>query len=251
MKLTILGCGTSGGVPKMPEYWGACDPKNPKNRRRRASVLLESGGKTILFDTTPDLREQMLSAKVGMIDAVFYTHDHADHTHGIDDLRGFYQTSGERVPVYADAQTLSILRHRFDYIFRSQNNYSAICKANTITGPVSVGDMKVIPFEQGHGGGISLGFRVGDFAYSTDLNRLPESAFDTLAGVKVWVVDALRYKEHPTHSHLAQTLEWIERVRPERAILTHMTWDMDYETLCRELPAGVEPAYDGMTVTLT
>lgn len=235
----------------MPEYWGACDPKNPKNRRRRASVLLESGEKTILFDTTPDLREQMLSAKVGMVDAVFYTHDHADHTHGIDDLRGFYQTSGERVPVYADEQTLSILRHRFDYIFRSQNNYSAICKANTITGPVTVGDMKVIPFEQGHGGGISLGFRVGDFAYSTDLNRLPESAFDTLAGVKVWVVDALRYKEHPTHSHLAQTLEWIERVRPERAILTHMTWDMDYETLCRELPAGVEPAYDGMTVTLT
>ena len=251
MKLTILGCGTSGGVPKMPEYWGACDPTNPKNRRRRASVLLESAGKTILFDTTPDLREQMLSAKVEMVDAVFYTHDHADHTHGIDDLRGFYQSSGERIPVYADAQTLSILKHRFDYIFRSQNNYPAICKTHTITGPVTVGDIKVIPFEQGHGDGISLGFRVGDFAYSTDLNRLPESAFDTLAGVKVWVVDALRYKEHPTHSHLAQTLEWIERVKPERAILTHMTWDMDYETLCRELPTGVEPAYDGMTVTLT
>jgi len=250
MKLTILGCGTSGGVPKVPEFWGACDPMNPKNRRRRASVLVEGQGSTILFDTTPDLREQMIAARVKKLDAVFYTHDHADHTHGIDDLRGFYQTSGNRVDIYADTQTLGILKQRFDYIFRSQNNYAAICRAHTLNGPVKVGDLKVIPFEQGHGDGISLGYRVGDFAYSTDLNMLPESAFDTLAGVKIWVVDALRYQPHPTHSHLAQTLEWIERVKPERAILTHMTWDMDYETLKRELPAGVEPAYDGMEVTL-
>jgi phosphoribosyl 1,2-cyclic phosphate phosphodiesterase len=250
MKLTILGCGTSGGVPKVPEFWGACDPANPKNHRRRASVLVEEGDSTILFDTTPDLREQMIAARVKKLDAVFYTHDHADHTHGIDDLRGFYQTSGNRVDIYADAQTLGILKQRFDYIFRSQNNYAAICRAHTLNGPVKVGGLKVIPFEQGHGDGISLGYRVGDFAYSTDLNMLPESAFDTLAGVKVWVVDALRYQAHPTHSHLAQTLEWIERVKPERAILTHMTWDMDYETLKRELPAGVEPAYDGMEVTL-
>ena len=250
MKLTILGCGTSGGVPKVPEYWGACDPANPKNRRRRASVLLQEGDTTLLFDTTPDLREQILSASVERLDAVFYTHDHADHTHGIDDLRGFYQATGERVPVYADAQTLSVLKLRFDYIFRTQNNYPSICRAHTLSAPVTVGPMKVIPFEQGHGDGISLGFRVGDFAYSTDLNMLPESAFDVLAGVKVWVVDALRYQKHPTHSHLAQTLEWIDRVKPERAILTHMTWDMDYETLKAELPDGVEPAYDGMTVTL-
>jgi phosphoribosyl 1,2-cyclic phosphate phosphodiesterase len=250
MKLTILGCGTSGGVPKVPEYWGACDPLNPKNRRRRASVLVEEGDSTILFDTTPDLREQMIAARVQKLDAVFYTHDHADHTHGIDDLRGFYQASGERVDIYADAQTLGILKHRFDYIFRSQNNYAAICRAHTLNGPVKVGDLKVIPFEQGHGDGISLGYRVGDLAYSTDLNMLPESAFDALAGVKVWVVDALRYQPHPTHSHLAQTLEWIDRVKPERAILTHMTWDMDYDTLKRELPEGVEPAYDGMEVTL-
>ncbi len=250
MKLTILGCGTSGGVPKAPEYWGACDPNNPRNRRRRASVLVEYGEKTILVDTTPDLREQMLSARVEKLDAVFYTHDHADHTHGIDDLRGFYQASGQRVPVFADEPTLAILKKRFDYIFRSQNGYPAICRAHTLNGPVKIGDIKVIPFEQGHGEGISLGFRFGDMAYSTDLNMMPETAFEALAGVKVWVVDALRYKEHPTHSHLSQTLEWIKRVKPERAILTHMTWDMDYETLRKELPEGVEPAYDGMTVTL-
>lgn len=250
MKLTILGCGTSGGVPKMPEYWGACDPENPKNRRRRASVLIEDDGTSILVDTSPDLREQMLSAKVKHLDAVFYTHDHADHTHGIDDLRGFYQTSRKRVPVFGDEATISALRDRFSYIFRSQSGYPAICSSHVLNGQKRVGAIKMIPFEQGHGAGISLGYRFGDMAYSTDLDRLPESAFDVLSGVKVWVVDALRYEKHPTHSHLAQTLRWIERVGPEKAVLTHMTWDMDYDTLYETLPAGVEPAYDGMTITL-
>ena len=250
MKLTILGCGTSGGVPRMPEHWGACDPENPKNRRRRASILVEEADTTVLVDTTPDLREQMLSAQVKHLDAVFYTHDHADHTHGIDDLRGFYQTSRERVPVFGDDATIGVLRERFSYIFRSQAGYPAICSSHVLGGAKRVGAIKMVPFEQGHGAGLSLGYRFGDIAYSTDLDRLPESAFDVLSGVKVWVVDALRYEKHPTHSHLAQTLDWIDRVRPERAILTHMTWDMDYDTLCRTLPEGVEPAYDGMTVTL-
>jgi phosphoribosyl 1,2-cyclic phosphate phosphodiesterase len=249
MKLTILGCGTSGGVPKMPEYWGACDPSNPKNRRRRASVLIENKETALLVDTTPDLREQMLSAKVSHLDGVFYTHDHADHTHGIDDLRGFFQNSRQKIPVFSDMQTIDTLKQRFDYIFKSQNGYPAMCSARTINGPTKVGDVTMIPFEQGHGGGVSLGYRFGDIAYSTDLNALPETAFDVLEGVKVWVVDALRYEAHPTHSHLVQTLEWIERVRPERAILTHMTWDMDYETLLSELPEGVEPAYDGMVIS--
>ncbi|WP_417448906.1 MBL fold metallo-hydrolase [Kordiimonas sp.] len=250
MKLTVLGCGTSGGVPKMPEYWGACDPNNPKNRRRRASILVEEGGTTLLVDTTPDLREQLLDAYVHKLDAVFYTHDHADHTHGIDDLRGIFQAMRKRVPVYGDPQTLGVLRHRFDYIFRSQNGYPAICRGHMLKGATTVRGIKVTPFEQGHGGGLSLGYRFGDVAYSTDLDRLPESAFEVLSGVKVWIVDALRYDPHPTHSHLAQTLSWIERVKPERAVLTHMTWDMDYETLRKELPDGVEPAYDGMTITL-
>lgn len=248
MKVTILGCGTSGGVPKMPEYWGACDPNNPKNRRRRASILVEDEGATLLVDTTPDLREQMLAAGVKKLDAVLYTHDHADHTHGIDDLRGFFQTTRTKVPVYGDQQTLDILKLRFEYIFKSQNGYPAICTSHLMSGPKRIAGISVLPFEQGHGGGISLGYRFGDVAYSTDLNRMPESAFDALKGVKVWVVDALRYEPHPTHSHLDQTLEWIEKVQPERAIITHMTWDMDYETLVKTLPKGVEPAYDGMVI---
>lgn len=250
MKLTILGCGTSGGVPKMPEYWGACDPSNPKNRRLRASVLVEEGGTKVLIDTTPDLRAQMLAAGVDQLDAVFYTHDHADHTHGIDDLRGFYHLKRERVPVYGDSQTIELLKQRFGYVFKSVDGYPAICAAHTLLGSKKIGPLTMRPFKQGHGGGISLGYRFGDFAYSTDLNQLPETAFDALKGVKVWVVDALRYKPHPTHSHLAQTLEWIEKVQPEQAILTHMTWDMDYETLTRELPSGVVPAYDGMVIEL-
>lgn len=251
VKVTILGCGTSGGVPKMPEHWGACDPENPKNRRLRASILVEQGDSTVVVDTTPDFRAQMLAARVQKLDAVFYTHDHADHVHGIDDLRGFFHQTREKVPIYSDAQTLSVIKQRFNYIFRSQAGYPAMCRAVELSGlSTKIGELKVTPFEQGHGDGLSLGYRFGDFAYSTDLNRMPETAFEALAGVKVWVVDALRYKPHPTHSHLEQTLEWIERVKPEKAILTHMTWDMDYDTLQKALPHGVEPAYDGMVIEL-
>ncbi len=250
MKLTILGCGTSGGVPKIPEYWGACNPSNPKNRRRRASVLVEEGDTKLVIDTTPDFREQMLMAGLKSLDGVFYTHDHADHVHGIDDLRGFFHTSREKIPVYGDEETISIIKQRFDYIFKSKDGYPAMCNAHILNGAKKVGDIRMIPFEQGHGNSISLGYRFGDMAYSTDLNRLPETAIEVLKGVKVWVVDALRYDPHPTHSHLEQTLEWIDIVKPERAILTHMTWDMDYDTLKAQLPKGVEPAYDGMVIDL-
>lgn len=249
MKLTVLGCGTSGGVPKIPEYWGACDPENPKNRRRRASILVEDGETVILVDTTPDLREQVLSARIKHLDAVLYTHDHADHTHGIDDLRGFFQASRQKIPVYGDPQTIDLLKSRFSYIFKSENGYPAICSARVISGATSINGVNIVPFEQGHGAGLSLGYRFGDMAYSTDLDRMPESAFEALEGVKVWVVDALRYEPHPTHSHLEQTLRWIDRVKPELAVLTHMTWDMDYETLKAELPEGVVPAYDGMVIS--
>lgn len=248
MKLTILGCGTSGGVPKIPEYWGSCDPANPKNRRMRASVMVESTTTRIVIDTTPDFREQMLAVKVPSLDAVFYTHDHADHVHGIDDLRGFFHAKRKKIPVFGDIETLSTLKSRFEYIFRSQSGYPAMCEGKEIKGKTRVGDIVMLPFEQGHGNGISLGYRFGDMAYSTDLDRMTEAGFEALEGVKIWVVDALRYDPHPTHSHLAQTLKWIERVKPKLAILTHMTWDMDYDTLKRELPAGVVPAYDSMII---
>jgi len=250
MKLTILGCGTSGGVPRIPNHWGDCDPSNPKNRRRRASIMVEEGDTRILCDTTPDLREQMLSANVDHLDAVLYTHDHADHTHGIDDLRGFFQMSRKEVPVYGDSHTISSLQQKFGYVFASKEGYPAICDPHVLDGPATVGDINAIPFKQGHGKGFSLGYRFGDMAYSTDVNALSGEAFEALEGVKVWVVDALRYDPHPTHSHLEQTLEWIARVKPERAILTHMTWNLDYETLMGSLPDGVEPGYDGMVIEL-
>ncbi len=250
MKVTILGCGTSGGVPRIGNHWGACDPANPKNRRRRVSILVEDAGTAVLVDTSPDLREQALDAGITRLDAVLYTHDHADHCHGIDDLRGIAYLMGRRIDVYAAPETLAVLKRRFAYIFESQNLYPAICEGHEITGPLHIGSMHIVPFEQQHGPGRSLGFRFGPVAYSTDLDGLSEAAFEALDGVKLWIVDALRYEPHPTHAHLARTLEWIARVKPERAVLTHMTWDLDYERLAAELPAGVEPGYDGLVIEI-
>ncbi len=249
MRATILGCGTSGGVPRIGGVWGVCDRKEPKNRRMRASILIESGGSAILVDTSPDLRAQCLENDIRHLDAVLYTHDHADHTHGIDELRAFAMMQKERVPIHADAETLATLNRRFDYIFASQPGYPAICEGHEIeVAPFRVAGVDVVPFRQRHGWLTSLGFRFGPIAYSTDLNGLDEAAFEALQGVEIWIVDALRPKPHPTHAHLELTLEWIARVRPKRAFLTHMTWDMDYATLCDQLPRGVAPAYDGLVI---
>ena len=180
------------------------------------------------------------------LDSVLLTHDHADHCHGIDDLRGIAGVMRQRVPVHADPRTLDTVTRRFGYVFKGAGGYPPICDGIAIDGPFRVGEIDVVPFEQIHGEIHSLGFRFGDIAYSTDVNELPEEAFKTLEGVKIWIVDALRITPHPSHAHLAKTLSWIERLRPERAILTHMTWEMDYATLIASLPAGVEPAYDGL-----
>jgi len=250
MKVTILGCGTSGGVPRVGGVWGDCDPNNPKNRRRRVSILVEEGEGRLLVDTSPDLREQLLDADVATLDGVLYTHDHADHTHGIDDLRAVFHTMRSPVQVYGNTETLAILLRRFDYIFTPKLGYPAICQANEISRPFCVGGIDIIPFVQYHGPITSLGFRFGKVAYSTDLNGLPKESWAILEGVDTWIVDALRHKPHPTHPHLEMTLEWIKRLKPRRAILTHMTWDMDYDTLRHELPDGVEPGYDGMVIEI-
>ncbi|MBT3536366.1 MAG: MBL fold metallo-hydrolase [Rhodospirillaceae bacterium] len=250
MRVTVLGCGTSGGVPRIGNVWGVCDQEEPRNRRRRSSILVQSATTNLIVDTTPDLREQCLDADLNRLDAALYTHDHADHVNGIDDLRGFMVLQRNRIPIYGDAGTIDSLRQRFGYIFASARDYPPIATAHAIDGPFSVGDIDILPFQQIHGGMDSLGFRFGDIAYSTDLSDLPEASFEMLRGLDVWIVDALRPKPHPTHTHLARTLEWIERLRPKRAILTHMTWDMDYATLCRDLPPGVEPAYDGQIIEL-
>lgn len=247
--LTILGSGTSGGVPRAPQDWGRADPTDPRNRRSRASVWIKSETTSLIVDTSPDLRAQCLAADIGHVDAVFYTHDHADHCHGIDDLRGYAIVQNTRIPVYGDKKSLETITRRFDYIFEEQRLYPALCTAHAIeTDPVTVGDITMQPFIQGHGPGISLGYRFGDMAYSTDVNHLDEQAFRALEGVRTWVVDALRYEPHPTHAHLDMTLEWIERVQPERAILTHLDRPMDHKTLEASLPAGIEVAYDGMVI---
>lgn len=252
LKATILGSGTSGGVPRAPLQWGACDPNHPKNRRSRASLHIETGDKSFVIDTSPDFRNQMLDNDIKKIDAVLYTHDHADHTHGIDDLRGyFYQRDRVPIPVYGAQETLDVLKQRFDYIFEGGPGYPALCTATAIRpGAIEICGQAVQVFHQQHGSSFSYGYRLGDIAYSTDLNHLDDAAFEALAGVKVWIVDALRYEPHPSHPHLDLTLSWIERVRPERAILTHMAWEMDFETLKKRLPKGIEPGFDGFSVRL-
>ena len=252
MRVTMLGCGPSWGVPRIGGDWGACDPANPKNRRRRVSILVEEGRSVLLVDTSPDLREQLLDAQVQRIDAVIFTHAHADHTHGIDDLRSVNQLMGGAIPIYADGETLASLKKRFGYVFAPSKPgleyayYKPTVESRVIDGPFTAAGIPVVPIAQDHGFSQSWGFRFGRFAYSTDVLRLEEAAFAALAGIEVWIVDCIRRRPHVTHSHLERTLQWIERVRPRRAVFTHMDQSLDYEALSRELPAGVEPGYDGL-----
>ncbi len=262
LRITILGCGSSTGVPRVGNDWGKCDPRNPKNRRRRCSVLLEKigpeGRTIVLIDTSPDLREQLLSADVKRVDGVIFTHDHADHTHGIDDLRILSYSNRRLVDVWADPRTLDLLRRRFDYCFETPrgSSYPAIVKGHAIEdfAPVTIGgpggDVTIQPFRQIHGDIDTLGLRVGKLAYSCDLNDLPENALPHLQGLDLWILNALRYTPHPSHLTMTKALDWIERMKPDRAILTHLHIDMDYEELAAQLPAKVTPAYDGMVLEL-
>lgn len=261
LKVTILGCGTSGGVPRIGNEWGACDPKNSKNRRRRCALLVEreglEGTTRVLVDTPPDLREQLIDAGVGLLDGVLYTHDHADHCHGIDDLRMVAYNARHRVDVYFDAATGESLRQRFAYCFEppAGSEYPAVLSGHEIHSGEMVrikgagGVIEALPFRQRHGTGETLGFRFGSIAYSPDASDFPEESVTHLAGLDVWILDALRYTGHPSHFSVEQALAWIERLAPKRAVLTHMHVDLDYETLAGQLPQGVEPAYDGMVLT--
>jgi len=261
LAVTILGCGSSGGVPRPALGWGACDPKNPKNRRRRCSLLVErrsrEGGSTrVLVDTSPDLREQLIDADVDWLDAVLFTHEHADHTHGIDDLRGLVLHRRRRIDAYLDEPTSRVIASRFGYCFASPpgSSYPPILNEHRLSPGVAVtiegegGPISVLPFLQDHGDIASLGFRFGGLAYSTDLVGLPDASVAALAGLDIWIVDALRYLPHPSHFSLDQTLAWIERIKPKHAILTNMHSDLDYAELKSKLPPCVEPAYDGMRI---
>lgn len=250
MEVTILGCGTSGGVPRIGNDWGACDPDEPKNNRRRCSIFVKNEGTQVLIDTSPDIRQQLLDADIDDLDGVVWTHEHADQCHGIDELRVLAIRHRKRIDVWSDNQTLSVLMRRFDYCFKQLegNSSPAILNEHFIDGPFAIGNIDFIPFVQDHGGINSLGFRMGSIGYSNDLVNLDDRGFEILAGVDTWIVDAMRYAPHPTHVNLETALKWIERLKPRRAILTNMHVDLDYQTLIRDLPKGVEPAYDGMKI---
>ncbi|KIN64175.1 Beta-lactamase domain protein [Sulfitobacter noctilucicola] len=258
MRLTILGCGSSGGVPRLGGHWGACDPDEPKNTRRRCSILVErvreAGTTSVLIDTSPDMRSQLLDAGVGRLDGVLYTHAHADHVHGLDDLRMIVINMRARLPVWADAPTKAALLDRFGYAFvRPEGSmYPPILDLNEIDGEVAVkgpgGTLRFTPFLVNHGGMDALGFRVNDVAYLPDVAAIPEDVWPHLRGLRCWIVDALRREPHPTHSHLAQTLDWIADVAPEHAVLTNMHNDLDYATIAAETPDHIDPAFDGMVL---
>lgn len=259
LRFTILGCGSSGGVPRLGGHWGDCDPENPRNARRRCSLLVEKEGEdgttSVLIDTSPDLRAQLLDAGIGRLDAVLYTHGHADHVHGLDDLRMIVFNMRTRLPVYADGPTTNDLLSRFGYAFVQPpgSAYPPILDIHSIDGDVTIdgagGPITFTPFEVTHGNIDALGFRVSDVAYLPDVSDIPDNIWPVLDGLDTWIVDALRRTPHPSHSHLSNTLEWIARAAPRRAILTNMHIDLDYQTVADETPENITPAYDGLTLT--
>ncbi len=253
MKLTIMGAGSSPGVPDTMGRWGACDPNEPKNRRTRASVLIEAAGQRIVVDTGPDFREQILRSGPGPLDAVIYTHAHADHVHGIDDVRAINAMMQRQIPAYGYKETLEEIARRFAYVFTpptpERGWFRPSLGANPIeSGGLRIGDAELLLFEQDHAVCRTVGVRVGDIAYSTDVVRLDPDAMRALKGVKTWIVGCLRREPHFVHAGIDQVMAWADRIGPDRVILTHMNHTMDYADLCSELPRGIEPGYDGLTV---
>lgn len=264
VRAIILGCGSSGGVPRIGNDWGACDPENPKNRRSRCGMYLEIRDgdvqQNLLIDTAPDLREQLLRHEINRVDGVLYTHTHADQCHGIDDLRVLAYMQRKRMPIFASEQTFNELHERFGYCFKTPDgsSYPPILDARPAiragemfsVGPDNVHSaFSVLPVDQDHGSVRSLGFRIGDFAYCNDVVDLPEESLALLKSLDVFVVDALRYEPHPTHAHVEKALSWIAELKPRKAILTNLHIDLDYETLSSELPENVYAAYDGLSIT--
>ena len=259
LRFTILGCGSSGGVPRLGGNWGDCDPNNPKNARRRCSMLIEQIGEAgttrVLIDTSPDLRSQLLDANIGTLDAVAYTHSHADHVHGIDDLRMIVFNMRARLPVWADGATQNDLLSRFGYAFVQPHGsaYPPILDLFTIDGDFTIegagGAITLRPFEIEHGNIDALGFRIGPLAYLPDVSAMSDEGWAAVKGAQCWILDALRRTPHPSHSHLENSLEWIAKSEVPRAVLTNMHIDLDYETVLHETPSHITPAYDGLQIT--
>ncbi|MFN4185624.1 MAG: MBL fold metallo-hydrolase [Hyphomonas sp.] len=262
MRIILLGTGSSGGVPRVGGDWGACDPGEPKNRRRRCCALVQRRGPdetltNILIDTSPDLREQLLDANVMHLDAVIYTHDHADQSHGIDDVRALAIRQRSAIPVYFDPSTRSSLLTRFEYCFVGGKGYPPILSpqitvhnGQAFTVPGRAGAVEFIPVAMIHGPIPCTGYRIGNVAYCNDVNELPEASLRSLRDLDVLIIDALRYAPHPSHAHLDMALDWIRELKPARAVLTNLHVDMDYQELCRSLPDNVEPGFDGMEISI-
>lgn len=254
MRITMLGCGGSAGVPLIGCHCAVCKSENPKNRRTRVSIVVEDKNTRLLVDTSPDLREQALATGLKTVDAILISHAHADHLHGIDDIRSFNYIKNSSIDLYAEKNDLDEIKQRFGYIFRPPVpergwfRASAVGHAIKANQVMTIGTIPVIAFKQVHGATQTLGFRFGNMAYSTDVNDFPEESFHILKGIDTWIIDCLRYDPAPSHAHLELTLEWIKRIKPRRAILTHMAHELEYETLKKELPKGVEPGYDGMVI---
>ncbi|MFT6933343.1 MAG: phosphoribosyl 1,2-cyclic phosphate phosphodiesterase [Paracoccaceae bacterium] len=258
LRFTILGCGSSGGVPRLGGHWGACDPTNPRNNRRRCSLLIEreaeTGTTSVLIDSSPDLRMQLLDAGIGALDGVVYTHSHADHVHGLDDLRMIVFNMRKRLPVWADGATQNDLLSRFGYAFVQPpgSAYPPILELNSLDGELTIdgegGPITLSAFRVKHGNIDSLGIRVGDLAYLPDVSDLYPESWAALQNLDCWILDALRRDPHPSHTHLANSLDWIAQAKPRRAVLTNMHIDLDYQTVLEETPDHVTPAYDGMVI---
>jgi phosphoribosyl 1,2-cyclic phosphate phosphodiesterase len=255
MKVTILGCGAAGGTPMISSGWGRCNPDNPRNRRRRPSILVEEAGQTILVDTSPDLREQLLGAEVRHLDAVIYTHAHADHLHGIDDLREINRAMKRPIDVYAAATTLDEIAERFAYVFQplppgTKQIYKPWLVPHQVAGPFSVGPVDIVPIDLDHGYSQTTGYRFGRFAYTTDFVEMPEESLEKLEGLDLWVVGCLLETPHATHAHVGKALSWAERLKPKRVLITHMSPAIDYDSLLDRLPAHVAPAFDGQSIEM-
>ncbi len=252
MKVTILGCGTSSGVPRIGNDWGACDPNEPRNARRRVSILVQTAATTILVDTSPDLRSQLLDAQVARVDAVIWTHDHADHVHGLDDLRQLYHNAGTAVAGYARPATIAGLRRRFGYVFQDGDGYPATATLAPLPDVLTIGDIAVGVVDQPHGPITAAGLRFEaagrSVGYATDFNAMTDAMRVLYADLDAWIVDALRRRPHPTHPHLGDVLRWAEELQPRRTLLTHMDNSMDYKSLQAELSERVEPAFDNQVI---
>lgn len=257
MKVTILGCGGSAGVPQLGGAdghgdWGACDPAEPRNRRTRSSIVIENAGERLLVDTSPDMRAQLLACGVPKVDAILFTHAHADHVLGIDDVRILNRLIGRPLDAWMTARTHAELLQRFDYAFKPWTGghfFRPVLTARELLfgDTIEAAGLEVRTFEQDHGYLPTMGLRIGPFGYSTDVATLAEPALAVLAGVDTWVVDCFQRRAHRTHANLDQVLAWRERIRPRRTVLTHMGWDVDWAWLKARAPEGVEPAYDGLS----